>query len=791
MRELVSMQGCANVTVPAGARGVVAGPGPGKTVRVKFPSCVMVVRRSGDVCDPAYMLNQGRVVRLRRKLHQFSKGTYGIVARTEPPFVWIRFESSPSEVQAHKGLLETKAAVYRRGAQQRDEEVARGVMMEQERSVREALAILFQEREHEDARPSEVVRDLVDELTAPQCMGVEPWLSTVGRSTVSTAALRRVIATHDTTAASEGRHAFWYAYGLRTWEGVGVDRDEEAARLWFTRSAAAGHAPALNMLGVLAHLQGDLEGAVTSFREAAEQGSVAGAFNLALVSEEGSLWRQAAKMGHPVAMLHYAGHKSGRGRLSVLQGAAGSGLTEAQFAYANALVERKRNTDDMRTAEGMYRLAAEKGWAEAQYRLACLLLGVWGPKRRDTHFQLNQGRALVVAVDGHTRTKAADALGAEWITGAVARAEEAISLISGTDETRRFVVLVVDLRRQPGTAMPAGEAAIQALRAQDARSSLPETPTVAFVGTRAEQLTARRLGVTYVLESRCTDTELIDACVAAVRSHERAMAHVLEQHSPWPAPSAHKATGPASAVRCLGESIRRRIGKVGPVSRPAEEAERWLRRAAAQDHAEAANGLGFLLAHGGPLGDASADRLQEAAHWYAKAADLGVEDAKLNLRCFLQPPSGVPLEREALQWWWAFGRRWAPPAALNDPDIGEGSRREEEEEEVVVAVEEEQEMQSEEDSEEVEEAVEEPEVFTPMQNEKWLVGDKVCFQGPSQTQTRAIVLSHDKRRGEVKLLCAGGAIMLGPEDCVAAWSTPREEMPLLTPLFPRPSHCQF
>jgi uncharacterized protein len=98
--------------------------------------------------------------------------------------------------------------------------------------------------------------------------------------------------------------------GMLTLRGRGVQADRDAARHWFRKAAAQGHAKAMNMLGMMQE-QDSCNGAARQcaarwYRAAAEGGDFRGQFNLAtLLAQSGDMegaaswFRRALQSGNP------------------------------------------------------------------------------------------------------------------------------------------------------------------------------------------------------------------------------------------------------------------------------------------------------------------------------------------------------------------------------------------------------------------------------------------------------------------------------------------------------------
>jgi TPR repeat protein len=97
----------------------------------------------------------------------------------------------------------------------------------------------------------------------------------------------------------------------------GLQPDDSKALLWYERAAATGDVDSIAILAFVLQEVGDLARAVMLFHKAAESGSAAAMFNLALCYENGTgvtksaekaveLYERAIELGHAGAMVNLA-----------------------------------------------------------------------------------------------------------------------------------------------------------------------------------------------------------------------------------------------------------------------------------------------------------------------------------------------------------------------------------------------------------------------------------------------------------------------------------------------------
>ena len=178
--------------------------------------------------------------------------------------------------------------------------------------------------------------------------------------------------------------------------GLGVNRDDEKAFYYFSKSADLKHPPAMNMLG-LAYENGwgcdkDIQKAIEWFTAGADAGNTSAMFNLGFGYYNGSLtdsgksdhdkalewYRKAVDAGHigainNLAILYYHGHGVDQDRAkaaALWQEAAEKGNITAMVNLAAACRDGIGVPQALSAAEHWYEQAAEAGSVESMVNLA-------------------------------------------------------------------------------------------------------------------------------------------------------------------------------------------------------------------------------------------------------------------------------------------------------------------------------------------------------------------------------------------------------------------------------------
>eukprot|EP01065_Artemidia_motanka_P050978 TRINITY_DN884_c1_g1_i1.p1 TRINITY_DN884_c1_g1~~TRINITY_DN884_c1_g1_i1.p1 ORF type:complete len:879 (+),score=186.24 TRINITY_DN884_c1_g1_i1:917-3553(+) len=575
-------------TVAAGTRGTVLGAATDGLVRVRFKGDVVLnVGPSGDVTDSAYRFRRTGRIRAVAPLRAgdsvaVSAGDVGAVLGSGRAAGEVLAAFGGRSVSVPAAAVEPAEMHARRREQVEEEaEVRDSIELAAVAHLR-TLARAFIASAETEVMPSEVVREAYDEHTAPQSMSVQSWLVTSAPTdpTRRCPHVSRAISRADKRyVRRHGVAGMWYLFGVRCWMGLCMTRDQEAAQRWLTHSSAAGFAPATNMLGVVLWSLGQRDEAIDLLRKAVAAGSAAAAYNLALLAHNedatsggaewvrrtASLWKQAAELDHPVAMLRHAVvlPSWSEERMRWLSRAASFAMPAAELMYADSLCAGDGGRRDLSLAESMYRRAAASGQTEAQYSLACLLLGVWtascpAPQRQPT---LARRDAIVIMDNYANRRLTGEMLRrAGWRVDEAQDGKVAARLCRETrDRGEPFVVMVIDVSYPRGwrAVESPGLQALRIVRYQEVLAAAEPVPAVACVGTESERNTAISRGVTMVIQKPVGPKALASSCTLATERGVQPDAEGLA----WPSPSRHQAASPHHAARERAKKKKRKKGR--------------------------------------------------------------------------------------------------------------------------------------------------------------------------------------------------------------------------------------
>ena len=156
--------------------------------------------------------------------------------------------------------------------------------------------------------------------------------------------------------AETGDAAAQYNLGVLYDEGLGVERDDETALLWWTRAAQQDHRLAQHNLALTLLERGgplDLAEAVTWLERAAATGFARSQYSLAKLYAAG----QGVEPDDDKAF-------------ALMLEAGQAGFVRAQYNLGKMYRDAQGVDQDLAAASGWFRHAAEQGYAKAQVRLA-------------------------------------------------------------------------------------------------------------------------------------------------------------------------------------------------------------------------------------------------------------------------------------------------------------------------------------------------------------------------------------------------------------------------------------